>query len=85
MLSFNVSAKWKVSERMSGLFSSNVIAVTHHHVIIFLYTGKVIIHALDEKARAYYDLDSLWTSDPPQKESKQVMPYGIGNSHLEPG
>ncbi|GAV90435.1 LOW QUALITY PROTEIN: Oligomerisation domain-containing protein [Cephalotus follicularis] len=31
-------------------------------------SGKVIVHALDEKARAYYNLESLWASDASQLE-----------------
>ncbi|OWM89737.1 hypothetical protein CDL15_Pgr024485 [Punica granatum] len=40
---------------------------------IVVDSGKVIVHALDEKARAYYDLENLWTAEPPQKESKQDL------------
>ncbi|QHO15385.1 Protein Iojap-related [Arachis hypogaea] len=29
---------------------------------IVIDSGKVIVHALDEKARAYYNLEGLWTS-----------------------
>ncbi|KAJ1410606.1 Ribosomal silencing factor during starvation [Sesbania bispinosa] len=28
---------------------------------IVIDSGKVIVHALDEKARAYYNLEGLWT------------------------
>ena len=31
------------------------------YCLFFLGSGKVIIHALDEKARAYYNLEGLWT------------------------
>ncbi|KAK4782587.1 hypothetical protein SAY86_016689 [Trapa natans] len=40
---------------------------------IVVDSGKVIVHALDEKARAYYDLESLWLSEPPQKELNQDL------------
>ncbi|KAG2376683.1 Protein Iojap-related [Vigna angularis] len=30
--------------------------------------GKVIVHALDEKARAYYNLEGLWTRGTIQNE-----------------
>ena len=40
--------------------------------VIFLSSGKVIVHALDEKARAYYNLESLWTSDASKEEPVQV-------------
>ncbi|KAG9446004.1 hypothetical protein H6P81_012132 [Aristolochia fimbriata] len=30
---------------------------------IVIDSGNMVIHALEEKARAYYDLDSLWTTE----------------------
>uniref|UniRef100_A0A2N9FS08 Protein Iojap-related, mitochondrial n=1 Tax=Fagus sylvatica TaxID=28930 RepID=A0A2N9FS08_FAGSY len=35
--------------------------------------GRVIVHALDEKARDYYNLEGLWTTETSQKESDQVI------------
>ncbi|KAB5544646.1 hypothetical protein DKX38_012758 [Salix brachista] len=35
--------------------------------------SKVIVHALDEKARAYYNLESLWTSDVSKEEPVQDL------------
>lgn len=35
--------------------------------------GKVVVHALDEEARAYYDLDGLLTTDTLQEDSIQVL------------
>ncbi|KAI4336615.1 hypothetical protein L6164_015119 [Bauhinia variegata] len=35
---------------------------------IVIDSGKVIIHALDEKARAYYNLESLWNCETLEKE-----------------
>ncbi|PON64790.1 Protein Iojap/ribosomal silencing factor RsfS [Parasponia andersonii] len=35
---------------------------------IVIDSGKVVIHALDEKAREYYNLEDLWTSEPSEKE-----------------
>ncbi|KAJ9176224.1 hypothetical protein P3X46_011562 [Hevea brasiliensis] len=40
---------------------------------IVIDSGKVIIHALDEKARAYYNLEDLWTSGMPPKEPVQDL------------
>ncbi|OAY32410.1 protein Iojap-related, mitochondrial isoform X2 [Manihot esculenta] len=40
---------------------------------IVIDSGKVIVHALDEKARAYYNLEDLWTSDTPPKESVKIQ------------
>lgn len=34
--------------------------------------GPVIVHALDEKARAYYNLESLWTGEMAPKGPDQV-------------
>ncbi|KAG6765736.1 hypothetical protein POTOM_029792 [Populus tomentosa] len=40
---------------------------------IVIDSGKVIVHALDEKARAYYNLESLWTSDASKDEPDQDL------------
>ncbi|KAL9401997.1 hypothetical protein Peur_005846 [Populus x canadensis] len=40
---------------------------------IVIDSGKVIVHALDEKARAYYNLESLWTSDASNEEPDQDL------------
>lgn len=34
--------------------------------------GALIIHALDEKVRAYYNLEKLWTTEESNKEQSQV-------------
>jgi len=41
-------------------------------MVICFALGKVIVHALDEKAREYYNLEGLWTTETSQKESNQV-------------
>ena len=34
-------------------------------VIVFcIGVGKFVVHALDEKARVYFNLESLWTGEP---------------------
>lgn len=35
---------------------------------IVIDSGKIIVHALDEKAREYYNLEGLWTTETSQKE-----------------
>ncbi|CAL1413482.1 unnamed protein product [Linum trigynum] len=40
---------------------------------IVVDSGRVIVHALDENARAYYKLENLWNSDPSQKEPSQDL------------
>ncbi|XP_050373622.1 protein Iojap-related, mitochondrial [Argentina anserina] len=40
---------------------------------IVIDSGKVIIHALDENARAYYNLETLWTAKPTEKEPIQDL------------
>ncbi|KAJ9709739.1 hypothetical protein PVL29_001286 [Vitis rotundifolia] len=35
---------------------------------VVIDSGTVIVHALDEKARAYYNLESLWTTETSPKE-----------------
>ncbi|XP_021746560.1 protein Iojap-related, mitochondrial-like isoform X1 [Chenopodium quinoa] len=40
---------------------------------IVVDSGSVIVHALDEKARAYYDLESRWAKEKPPAESSQEL------------
>ncbi|XP_048440877.1 protein Iojap-related, mitochondrial-like, partial [Pyrus x bretschneideri] len=40
---------------------------------IVIDSGKVIIHALDENARAYYNLEALWTSKKSEKETLEDL------------
>lgn len=49
-----------------------------HPFILFLMStcfssGKIIVHALDEKAREYYNLEGLWTKETSQKEPNLVI------------
>ncbi|CAL5338196.1 unnamed protein product [Camellia sinensis] len=40
---------------------------------IVVDSGTIIIHALDEKARAYYNLERLWTTETSSKEHTQDL------------
>ncbi|XP_010248887.1 PREDICTED: protein Iojap-related, mitochondrial [Nelumbo nucifera] len=40
---------------------------------IVIDSGTVIVHALDEKARAYYNLESLWTTEISPKGPNQDL------------
>lgn len=40
---------------------------------VVIDSGKVVVHALDEEARAYYDLDGLLTTDTRQEDSIQDL------------
>ncbi|KAM2334144.1 hypothetical protein ACFXTH_011729 [Malus domestica] len=40
---------------------------------IVIDSGKVIVHALDENARAYYNLEALWTSKKSEKETLEDL------------
>uniref|UniRef100_A0A5B7BXJ6 Protein Iojap-related, mitochondrial n=1 Tax=Davidia involucrata TaxID=16924 RepID=A0A5B7BXJ6_DAVIN len=40
---------------------------------IVIDSGTVIIHALDEKVRAYYNLERLWTTENSDKEQSQDL------------
>ncbi|TKY47742.1 Iojap-related protein [Spatholobus suberectus] len=40
---------------------------------IVIDSGKVIVHALDEKARAYYNLEGLWTPGTIQNEPDEDL------------
>ncbi|KAF1892294.1 hypothetical protein Lal_00010758 [Lupinus albus] len=58
---------------------------------IVVDSGKVIVHALDEKARAYYNLEGLWTPETLQKdpidedlEKAMVKVRRINNSKKKP-
>ncbi|KAF6167062.1 hypothetical protein GIB67_041317 [Kingdonia uniflora] len=42
---------------------------------IVIDSGKIIIHTLDENARAYYNLESLWTQKASSKEDDQEELY----------
>ncbi|BBG93912.1 Lojap-related protein [Prunus dulcis] len=40
---------------------------------IVIDSGKVIVHALDEKARAYYNLEDLWSKKKPEEDTIQDL------------
>ncbi|MBA0828640.1 hypothetical protein Goarm_013288 [Gossypium armourianum] len=40
---------------------------------IVIDSGRVIVHALDEKARAYYNLENLWIAKSAQKEPVEEL------------
>ncbi|KAM7464719.1 hypothetical protein LguiA_032840 [Lonicera macranthoides] len=40
---------------------------------IVIDSGALIIHALDEKVRAYYNLEKLWTTEESNKEQSQEL------------
>ncbi|KAL6969316.1 hypothetical protein U1Q18_047981 [Sarracenia purpurea var. burkii] len=40
---------------------------------IVIDSGSIIVHALDEKARAYYNLERLWTTELSSKEHTQEL------------
>ncbi|XP_031270175.1 protein Iojap-related, mitochondrial-like [Pistacia vera] len=40
---------------------------------VVIDSGKVIVHALDEKARAYYNLENLWTMETSRAEPVQDL------------
>ncbi|KAG0462596.1 hypothetical protein HPP92_021072 [Vanilla planifolia] len=58
---------------------------------VVIDSGTVIIHALDEKARAYYNLESLWTNEMIDKETSQDLEKAFvkvrpkNNSKRKPG
>lgn len=52
---------------------SSSICVLYIGVLFFFCSGKVIVHALDEKAREYYNLEGLWTTDKSQNDTAQVL------------
>ncbi|KAH6792065.1 NADH dehydrogenase ubiquinone complex I [Perilla frutescens var. hirtella] len=40
---------------------------------IVIDSGKLIVHAVDEKARAYYNFEGLWTAKTPNAEDSQDL------------
>ncbi|KGN62362.1 protein Iojap-related, mitochondrial [Cucumis sativus] len=40
---------------------------------IVIDSGKVVVHALDENARSYYNLESLWSTETPPDDSAQDL------------
>ncbi|KAI4373797.1 hypothetical protein MLD38_011877 [Melastoma candidum] len=40
---------------------------------VIVDSGNVVVHALDEKARAYYNLEGLWAKGAAPKESEQEL------------
>uniref|UniRef100_A0A803L132 Uncharacterized protein n=1 Tax=Chenopodium quinoa TaxID=63459 RepID=A0A803L132_CHEQI len=69
ILNYIAKQKQKEAKRMllpsvEGEESGNWIVVD---------SGSVIVHALDEKARAYYDLESRWAKEKPPAESSQEL------------
>jgi hypothetical protein len=38
-------------------------------------SGSIIIHALEERARAYYDLESIWSKEVSPNTSVQVSTF----------
>ncbi|XP_010912848.1 protein Iojap-related, mitochondrial isoform X2 [Elaeis guineensis] len=44
---------------------------------VVIDSGTVIVHALDEKARAYYNLESLWTAEISPKGPNQDLEKAI--------
>ncbi|KAJ8451550.1 hypothetical protein Cgig2_018184 [Carnegiea gigantea] len=57
------------SEKQRGILLITVFLV----LLILGVPGTVVVHALDEKARAYYDLESQWVVDKPRAESSQDL------------
>ncbi|RWW35072.1 hypothetical protein GW17_00000124 [Ensete ventricosum] len=45
--------------------------------------GNVIVHALEEKARAYYNLESLWTTEMTPKGPNLYVPPSLPRSHTK--
>ncbi|KAK9074624.1 hypothetical protein SSX86_007222 [Deinandra increscens subsp. villosa] len=50
---------------------------------IVIDSGSLIVHALDEKARAYYNLEQLWTSKESTKEQSQSQSQDLGQAFVK--
>uniref|UniRef100_A0A0D6R413 Ribosomal silencing factor RsfS n=1 Tax=Araucaria cunninghamii TaxID=56994 RepID=A0A0D6R413_ARACU len=66
---------YKVKQKQKGADQLVLPAVEGHQGGKWLVvdTGSIIVHALDENARAYYDLESLWTKERTSKGSNQLQ------------
>ncbi|PIA51334.1 hypothetical protein AQUCO_01100276v1 [Aquilegia coerulea] len=56
---------YKVKQKQKGVERMLLPSVQGHEggKWVVVDSGRVIVHALDEKAREYYNLESLWMSD----------------------
>nr|XP_043624410.1 protein Iojap-related, mitochondrial [Erigeron canadensis] len=50
---------------------------------IVIDSGSLIVHALDEKARAYYNLEQLWTSKEASKEQNQSQSQELDQAFVK--
>ncbi|KAL7604072.1 protein Iojap-related, mitochondrial [Lactuca sativa] len=50
---------------------------------IVIDSGSLIVHALDEKARAYYNLEQLWTSKESIKEQSQSQSKDLDQAFVK--
>ncbi|KAI3731420.1 hypothetical protein L1987_62608 [Smallanthus sonchifolius] len=50
---------------------------------IVIDSGTLIVHALDEKARAYYNLEQLWTSKESTIEQSQSQIQDLGQAFVK--
>ncbi|KAK9117477.1 hypothetical protein Sjap_016424 [Stephania japonica] len=65
---------YKVKQKQRGAEKLWMPSVEGHEggKWIVIDSGNVIVHALEEKARAYYNLESLWTSEMLTKGPNEV-------------
>ncbi|KAG0461077.1 hypothetical protein HPP92_021374 [Vanilla planifolia] len=83
----------KVKQKQKGVDRMLLPSVEGHGggKWVVIDSGTVIIHALDEKARAYYNLESLWTNEMINKETSQDLEKAFvkvrpkNNSKRKPG
>lgn len=50
---------------------------------IVIDSGSLIVHALDEKARAYYNLEQLWASKESSKEQSQSQSQELDQAFVK--
>jgi hypothetical protein len=56
-----------------SFYNLRILDIHRFVFLICFSSGKVIVHALDEKAREYYNLEGLWATETSQKETNQVI------------
>ena len=50
---------------------------------IVIDSGKLVIHALDEKVRAYYNLERLWSTDASNQDHGLVQGQDLDKAFLK--
>ncbi|CAK9137316.1 unnamed protein product [Ilex paraguariensis] len=56
-----------------ALYRQGLGIQSFYFILVKMVIGTLIVHALDEKVRAYYNLERLWTAETSNKEQTQEL------------